>query len=522
MSNNVQTAAEWKQVAAEQEARAKAIDAESKTVQARLEEIPSLKAQLNSQFKAAQGDSARTAELTAQSLALNNEQKQLRAKSSELALQYSAAIRAANEADKQASAAETGPPNDNSIVQPAGASSNANSDGSNTSVPPTQPAPNIESQQTVADDPFEARRLELEREADVPANEITLTPEEQAAADDPFEQRRLELEQEANRQELLEQATDVEPTEDPFEARRLELEQEANQQEATRAAGQSTPEVVVTAPRINTATIDPPKDWRVRISLAPESKYFYNGTEPGILKPLKGTGGVIFPYTPQISVVYNAQYDSQTITHSNFKMHNYTGSSVDSISITGDFTAQDTTEAAYMLAVIHFFKSATKMFYGRDLNPSRGVPPPLLYLTGHGSYQFDHHPMVLTSFNYSLPVDVDYINAYPDGASSAINTVSLAPYNKPNTAKPSLLASGIQRLLGSGLQPGGQSKGPVFVNPPSPEDKVTRVPTKISISLTFLPIITRNAISNGFSLKDYASGKLLQGSKNPKNGGGIW
>jgi hypothetical protein len=37
------------------------------------------------------------------------------------------------------------------------------------------------------------------------------------------------------------------------------------------------------------------------------------------------------------------------------------------------------------------------------------------------------------------------------------------------------------------------------------------------------PIVTRNDISKNFSLKDYATGKLLRGShRNGGNGGGIW
>ena len=48
----------------------------------------------------------------------------------------------------------------------------------------------------------------------------------------------------------------------------------------------------------------------------------------------------------------------------------------------------------------------------------------------------------------------------------------------------------------------------------------TYVPTKIQISLVAYPIVTRNDISNRFSLAEYATGKLLQGSKH--NGGGIW
>jgi hypothetical protein len=42
----------------------------------------------------------------------------------------------------------------------------------------------------------------------------------------------------------------------------------------------------------------------------------------------------------------------------------------------------------------------------------------------------------------------------------------------------------------------------------------------MQIQISALPIVTRNQISNAFSLKDYASGKLLQGTK--RAGGGIW
>ena len=290
----------------------------------------------------------------------------------------------------------------------------------------------------------------------------------------------------------------------------------------------SIPEMVITASRIpkrDSAPQEPPPpaDWRVRISIAKGSKYFYNDLDPSnILLPLEKTNGVIFPYTPTISVSYSAQYDQQTLPHSNFKSTNYGSSSVDSVTVGGDFTAQDVNEANYLLAVIHFFRSATKMFYGQDQNPARGVPPPLLYLSGLGQYQFDNHPMVLQSFNYSLPNDVDYINAYPGGAATSFDGTPLAPFSKPAAPKPNAIVGGINRLLGVGLKPGGMAKPPIFITPPIGNNNATRVPTKISISLTFLPVVTRRAISNEFSLKKYASGQLLRGSVNPGTGGGVW
>jgi hypothetical protein len=59
-------------------------------------------------------------------------------------------------------------------------------------------------------------------------------------------------------------------------------------------------------------------DWRVRLRLAPQSKYLYNAPAPGILAPLTITDGVIFPYTPSINTSYKANYSSYDLTHSNF------------------------------------------------------------------------------------------------------------------------------------------------------------------------------------------------------------
>ena len=254
------------------------------------------------------------------------------------------------------------------------------------------------------------------------------------------------------------------------------------------------------------------KDWRAKLSLAPKANYLYKvpPEQAGILKPLQATDGVIFPYTPAISVTYTAGYDASDLVHSNYKVYQYKGSSVDLVSITADFTAQDTTEATYLLAVIHFFRSVTKMFYGQDQNPYYGVPPPLCYLTGFGAYTYDAHPLVVTNFTYATPTDVDYIRA---GSQTNQPGVNIAQQNPTvNTFNPS-----VSRVATNGLKPAP----PNFQTQNSMiNSEATYVPTKLQLQITCIPIVTRNDISNTFSLKEYATGKLLRGSK--RSGGGIW
>ena len=263
-----------------------------------------------------------------------------------------------------------------------------------------------------------------------------------------------------------------------------------------------------------------PKDWRFRISLAPSANYLYKDSNPGILRPLQATNGVIFPYSPSITVSYNASYSSADLIHTNYKIYNYKNSSIEGVNITGDFTAQDSAEANYVLAVIHFFKSVTKMFYGQDQNPQRGTPPPLVYLTGFGQYQFDQHPVVITSFTHTFPADVDYVNAYPTNNSVSTGSQNMQPY-MPQIAQ---FISPLDRLrtLSSKIRPGGTAPPPTFINSQN-INEVTRIPAKLTIQLTCLPIISRKAMSNAFSLQKYASGELMRGSVNfNKTGGGIW
>ena len=252
-------------------------------------------------------------------------------------------------------------------------------------------------------------------------------------------------------------------------------------------------------------------DWRVRLSLAPKANYLYMADNPGILAPLRATNGIIFPYTPNIQVSYTANYDQTSIQHTNYKFVQYQNSAVENITVGCDFTAQDTGEANYVLAVIHFLRSVTKMFYGQDQNPRPGIPPPLCYLYGLGEFQFSGQPLVVTNFTYNLPTDVDYIrsNYAPDSGNPAGYGVQ-APKSKLNPITG--LAASINRLTQSStvLAPGG-------VKPLAELDtstyKPTYVPTKISIQITAMPVVARNDVSNRFSLTEYATGNLLLNNK---------
>lgn len=173
-------------------------------------------------------------------------------------------------------------------------------------------------------------------------------------------------------------------------------------------------------------------DWRVRINCdwtRFDSKMFER-LGPG------GTNGVVFPYTPTINFTSRAEYTETTPTHNNYPFLSYKNSAIDEISIESNWSCETEPDAAYYVAAITFFKTVTKMFYGEG--PNAGNPPLICRLTGYGTSIFNNVPVVVTSFNISLPAEVNYVqcNSYGQGTETWVPiystlTLSLKPiYNR--------------------------------------------------------------------------------------------
>ena len=75
--------------------------------------------------------------------------------------------------------------------------------------------------------------------------------------------------------------------------------------------------------------------------------------------------------------------------------------------ITGSFIVQNSLEAQYWVAVMHYLRSITKMYYGQS--EPQGAPPPIVKLNGYGDYVFNNVPVIVTNFTIDMPQDVDYI-----------------------------------------------------------------------------------------------------------------
>lgn len=174
-------------------------------------------------------------------------------------------------------------------------------------------------------------------------------------------------------------------------------------------------------------------DWRVRITCQ------WDTFNSPLFKRLQDTGGVVWPYMPNITVSTKADYSAMTTVHSNYTNYAYKGSQVDDITISGDFTCQTENDAAYWIAATTFFKTATKMFFGQG--NLAGNPPLICNLTGYGSSIFDKVPIIIKSFSVDLKDDVNYVKCDTYGTNtwvpvmSTISVVVSPVYNRERMRK---------------------------------------------------------------------------------------
>ena len=146
-------------------------------------------------------------------------------------------------------------------------------------------------------------------------------------------------------------------------------------------------------------------DWRVRITCE------WNNFNSPLFKKLVDTGGVVWPYMPNITVSTKAEYNTIPITHANYSQYSYKNSVVDDITISGEFSCETASDGDYWIAATTFFKTATKMFFGEG--NLAGNPPIICNLTGYGSHVFDKVPVIIKSFSVDLKDDVNYIKCDP-------------------------------------------------------------------------------------------------------------
>ena len=208
------------------------------------------------------------------------------------------------------------------------------------------------------------------------------------------------------------------------------------------------------------------QDRRVRLAAKPlQRNLVYGDPTPANvmyqLHPSTGgsPGGMIWPYTPNITYSQNVDYNPYDLTHTNQSPQAYTKTETLALEIVGDFTAQNSWEARYTLGCIHFLSTVTKSEFGIN-SDNPGAPPPVLHFSGHGNMLFDRLPVLVRSFNVAFTTDVDYVQANLD----EVESLSTLPD----------LNFGIQRAGNEAWIPSKISISASIIYSPSPQRQVNQ------------------------------------------------
>jgi hypothetical protein len=161
------------------------------------------------------------------------------------------------------------------------------------------------------------------------------------------------------------------------------------------------------------------QDWRVKINTN------WAVLKSPLLQPLAETNGMIFPYLPNINVTHRANYTAVDPIHNNFTIQNYKGSTVEDITITGEFSVNSQEEGAYWIAATTFLKTVTKMFYGSSI--PQGNPPLVCRLSGYGEFVFDDIPVVVKNYQIEFKDSVQYKKIEPRSLGGRAGTGTWVP-----------------------------------------------------------------------------------------------
>ena len=206
------------------------------------------------------------------------------------------------------------------------------------------------------------------------------------------------------------------------------------------------------------------KDIRAKLTVPENSDVLkVDGKWNNLLLPLKKFKGIIWPYSPTINLAHQAEYGTYDITHTNYPIQYYSRSTPPAIMCSGQLTAQTAAEANYMIACLHFLRIVTKMHFGMN-DPKRGTPPPVLKFSAYGDLMFSMVPVVVRSFTYDLPGDVDYVDVETNADNAGFT-----------------------------------------------QDFQSKVPTLLTLSVDMAIQQTASKLRTEFTMKDFKSGKLVKG-----------
>lgn len=124
---------------------------------------------------------------------------------------------------------------------------------------------------------------------------------------------------------------------------------------------------------------------------------------------------IIFHVSPNVDESRSATYDTISPLHFPGSIQVYKTTNARAININGKFIARNTAEAARTIEYMNLIRSWVMPYYGEGTSEKEytskrlGAPPDILVLRAYGKKNMEYIPVVLSSYSWTYPDDVDYI-----------------------------------------------------------------------------------------------------------------
>lgn len=159
----------------------------------------------------------------------------------------------------------------------------------------------------------------------------------------------------------------------------------------------------------------------------------YFGGPAGILRQHRG---IMFPIQPDITYSQSVGYSPYDLVHTNYSYQAYRNTPSPDIQVTAQFAQTTDQEHAYLQGVIHFLRSVTKMYYGKNegSQPSAGTPPPVLRFSAFGATVFSNLPVVVSQFSMVFDSNVD-LKTFGGQSLPTIQTITISLLGQQSPAR---------------------------------------------------------------------------------------
>lgn len=207
-------------------------------------------------------------------------------------------------------------------------------------------------------------------------------------------------------------------------------------------------------PPIENAAVQEKYDWRARLrpkaggvsrfysaiinSKDPEGNPISTEELDYLMRPIKESNGLVWQNTPSILLSGGAEYDQHIGQGMQYPINTYLQGMPMQIPVTADFTANNISEARYLLAVLMFLRVAVKGYYGDTAvaNGAFGTPPPVFVFEYLGDHGFNKVPVTVVNYQVEFDSRVDYVPVQVNSTVTYVPTktnimVTLQPHYTP-------------------------------------------------------------------------------------------